>query len=347
MADQRFTDEQLMTALDAGASLRECARRFGVSPTSVRERHAKLVVGGYARPEPVPESVIRPLIQRPRISEVIDLDPRPFAVPIPRPAKLVPGEPMRSVVYGDVHFPHQDNAALEILYAVIKDVKPHVIVNLGDCADAYTISAYDKNPENIHGLQDEVDMVRTHLHQVAQLAPQAQRFYLEGNHEDRLRRLIWTLPGTASELARLRAFREAMTWPNLLGTDEIGWEFVPAGDQTRRQIIPRLICKHGDTVRRWSGMSAKGEWERYGQSGISGHVHRLGRFYTSDRNGAHTWVEAGCLCDTDPSYTRDPNWQNGLVVVEHSADGERFEMHLIYCQDGRALWRGNDYRAAA
>jgi hypothetical protein len=206
---------------------------------------------------------------------------------------------------------------------------------------------YDKDPQNIHGLQDEIDLVRTHLHQVAQIAPQAQRYYLEGNHEDRLRRLIWNLPGTASELARLRSFQQAMTWPSLLELDGIGWEFVPAGEQSRKQILPRLITKHGDTVRRWSGMSAKGEWERYGQSGISGHVHRLGRFYTSDRNGAHTWVEAGCLCDTDPRYTRDPNWQNGLVVVEHSADRQRFEMHLVYCQDGRALWRGQDYRAAA
>jgi hypothetical protein len=100
---------------------------------------------------------------------------------------------------------------------VIKDVKPDTIINLGDCADCYAISAYDKDPARVHGLQDEIDMVRAHLHQVAQLAPEAQRYYLEGNHEDRLRRLIWTLPGTASELARLRSFQQAMTWPSLLG----------------------------------------------------------------------------------------------------------------------------------
>jgi hypothetical protein len=336
-----FTDEELQAAQAEGLGLRGMAAKFGCDRDVIRRR-LRLLESGEA-----PQSVIRPVVQRPRISEVIDLDPAPFAVPIPRPAKLTPGTPLRSVVYGDVHFPHQDQAALEILYAVIKDVRPDIIVNLGDTADCYTISAYDKDPQNIHGLQDEIDLVRAHLHQVAQLAPQAQRYYLEGNHEDRLRRLIWTLPGTASELARLRAFQQAMTWPNLLDLDEIGWTWVESAGQTHHKILPRIITKHGDIVRRWSGMSAKGEWERYGQSGISGHVHRMGRFYTSDRNGAHTWVEAGCLCDTDPRYTRDPNWQNGLVVVEHSADRQRFEMHLVYVQDGRALWRGQDYRAAA
>lgn len=276
---------------------------------------------------------------------MVDLDPARFAVPVPQPAKHRDGLFRRTVVYGDSHHPHHDPKALRILFGIIEDVRPDCIINLGDCLDCYSISQFDKDPTNIHGLQSEIDMVRAHLHQIAQLAPEARRFYLEGNHEDRLRRLIWNLPGTAKELARLRSFQEAMTWTKLLGLDEIGWTFVPAVGQARYPILPRIITKHGTVVRKWSGMSAKGEWERYGQSGISGHVHRLGRFYTSDRNGAHTWVEAGCTCNTDPQYCEDPNWQSGLVVIEHTPDGKRFEMHLVYHQDGRALWRGIDYRA--
>lgn len=292
-----------------------------------------------------PDAIIRPTRSTPRLGHVVDLGPPLFAVPIPSPARAGAHAPRRTVVYGDTHFPHHDPKTLAILLAVIEDVEPDTIINLGDCADCYSISAYDKDPTRLLGLQGEIDLVRVHLHQIAQLAPTAQKFYLEGNHEDRLRRLIWNLPGTASELARLRSFQEAMTWPNLLGLDQIGWQFVPAMGQARYPILPRIITKHGTVVRKWSGMSAKGEWERYGQSGISGHVHRLGRFYTSDRNGAHTWVEAGCTCDTNPRYCEDPNWQSGFVVIEHTKDSKRFEMHTIYVQDGRALWRGSDYQA--
>jgi hypothetical protein len=335
-------EKDIISLRDEGLSWQKVADQLGLT-----SRDAAARAYTRAKSGDLPESIIRPTTRRARLGDVLDLEPAPFAVPIPAPAKRVGGKPRVTVVYGDTHFPHHSQETLDILFAVIRDVKPDTIINLGDCADCYTISAYDKDPSNIHGLQDELDMVRAHLHQIAQLAPESQRYYLEGNHEDRLRRLIWTLPGTARELARLRSFQRAMTWPSLLGLGQIGWQFVPSVGQARLPILPRIITKHGTVVRKWSGMSAKGEWERYGQSGISGHVHRLGRFYASDRNGAHTWVEAGCTCDTNPQYCEDPNWQNGLVVIEHSKDGKRFEMHLVYAQDGRALWRGVDYQAAA
>ena len=167
------------------------------------------------------------------------------------------------------------------------------------------------------------------------------------NHEDRLRKVIWTLPGTASELARLRAFGEAMTWANLTQCEEVGWRIVPPEAQTKTEILPGIITKHGNVVRKWSAYTARGEWERYGRSGISGHTHRMGQFYTRDFNGNHVWTEGGCTCKLDPEYAPDPNWQQGCVVIEHSADAERFAVHLVYIQDGRAMWRGMDYRAAA
>jgi hypothetical protein len=349
LADQRFTDEQLMAALDAGASLRECARRFGVSPTSVRERHAKLVVGGYARPEPVPESVIRPLIQRPRLSEVIELDPQPFAVPIARAATSNRGQGTKcwtALVLTDTHVPYQDEAALQVIRGLVSDVRPRVILHLGDLLDCFTISRFTKDRSHILNLQDEIDAARCILHQFSQLAPDADKYLLEGNHEARLDELLNTLPGTAKELMALRDIRAAATWPSLLRTDEIGWEFVPVKGQAHRAILPRIIAKHGNVVRKHSGMSGKGEWEKYGKSGLSGHVHRLGQFYARDHNGNHTWTECGCTCRLDPPYMEDPDWAHAVVLVHFTPDGSRFSVEPVYIESGRALFGRTEYRAA-
>jgi hypothetical protein len=299
--------------------------------------------GPVTPPEPPPTFAVRvaaPAVKPKDVHDYLQLPPAPFAVPIAKAkAPAVLKGLRRTVWYSDTHFPHHDQGALEVVLAVIQALQPEGVVHGGDLLDCYRISAFSKDPNHLHSLQDEIDQARAHLHQVAQLAPHADRWLLEGNQEDRLRRLIWDLPGGASELARLTAFKQAITWPVLLGLDEIGWTFVPADQQTRTPILPKLITKHGTVVRKWSGFTAKGEWERYGKGGVSGHTHRLGAFYHRDHNGSHLWVESGCTCSLSPDYMIDPDWQQGFLVITHTKDGERYTVEDVYIQDGVALFR--------
>jgi hypothetical protein len=283
-------------------------------------------------------------IARPKdVHDVLQLPPAPFAVPLPQKAPAVIRKWRRSLVFGDTHFPFQDDAALAVVLGIGRDVQPHTVVHVGDLLDCYKLSRFSKDPNRIHGLQDEIDMARRFLWQVRESFPSADCWWLEGNHEDRLRKTIWDLPGGGAELARLTAFRRAMTWPAIMELDAIAWRFVEGHAQTRNPIIPKLITKHGTVVRKWSAMSGKGEWERYGKGGISGHTHRLGKFYHSDHNGAHLWTESGCTCTTSPEYMVDPDWQQGCLVVTHTEDGERYAIEEVYVQDGRAVWRGQMY----
>jgi hypothetical protein len=75
-------------------------------------------------------------------------------------------------------------------------------------------------------------------------------------------------------------------------------------------------------------------------------VHRVGQFYTQDANGAHVWTECGCTCQLKPEYVEDPNWAHACVLVHFTPDGSRFSVEPVYIQDGRALWRTTEYRAA-
>jgi hypothetical protein len=338
-----FTDEELQAAVAEGLSQRKIAERFGCDRDVIRRR-LRLQESGEA-----PAPVVRPLAQRPRISEVIDLNPQPFAVPIPRPARSNHGQATKcwsAVVFTDTHVPYHDQAALEVVYGLIRDVEPRVVVHLGDLLDCFSISRFTKDRSHVLNTQDEIDGARAILHQVSQLAPEADKYLLEGNHEARLDELLNTLPGTARELIQLRDIQAAATWPALLRTEEIGWTFVPAKGQAHQQILPRLTVKHGTVVRKWSGMSAKGEWERYGKSGLSGHVHRVGQFYTADSNGSHVWTECGCTCLLKPSYCEDPDWAHAVVLVHFTPDGSRFSVEPVYVQAGRAIYGQTEYRAA-
>jgi len=314
-----------------------------VSAKRIQELHAY-----YGGEPPKPKAESAPFAARPKdVRDLLDIPPRPFAVPIlsggKAPAVLRGWR--RSLVYGDTHFPHQDDTALACVRAIYQHSEADRLIHVGDLGDCYTISRFSKDPNRRFSLQDEIDLMRAHLHQMAQLNPKAERWLLEGNHEDRLRKLIWDLPGGAAELARLTAFRKAITWPMLLGLEEIGWRFVPSHEQTRTPILPKLIVKHGTVVRKWSGFTAKGEWERYGKGGLSGHTHRLGKFYHRDHNGSHLWMETGCTCTVDPEYMVDPDWQQGCVLVTHTKDGERYHAEDIYIEAGRAMWRDKEIAA--
>jgi hypothetical protein len=296
-----------------------------------------------------PAPIVKPQVTRPRISSVIELDPQPYEVPIPRPARTSQGQSTKcwtAVVFTDTHVPYHDQQALDVVYGIIRDVQPKVIVHLGDLLDCYKISRYTKDRRHMKDTQDEIDLARTILHQVSQIAPEAEKWWLEGNHEARLDELLNTLPGTAAEIIKLRDIQSALTWPSLLRLEEIGWDFVPVKGQAHHKIFPKLITKHGDIVRKHSGMSGKGEWERYGKSGLSGHVHRVGQFYTSDFNGNHVWTECGCTCQLKPGYMADPKWAHACVLVHFTPNGERFSVEPVYIEDGRALWKTTEYRAA-
>jgi len=275
--------------------------------------------------------------------DVLDCPPRPFEVPFPLMASSRDGKPLTAVVYGDTHYPFHDDRALKIVKAIIKDVKPDIIVNVGDLVDAWQISSFDKDPSRTDSLQDNIDAARQHLHELSQLAPKAVKVYLEGNHENRLTRAIWKMDGAAREFAKLRNFQSAMAWPALMDTEAMGWKFIGGREQSRTPVLPKIITKHGTVVRKFSGMTAKGEWEKYGASGISGHTHRLGHFFHRDHNGTARWIETGCTCLLDPPYGVDFDWQQGLVIMGWSADRKLMDEHLVSIRDGATLFHHKEY----
>lgn len=261
------------------------------------------------------------------------------------PAIRVGGRFVNAFLYGDTHFPFADKRALKVVQAISVDQQPDLLCHMGDLLDCYTLSRWDKNPERKETLQDEINAARLHLAEMRDLHPNARIVYLEGNHEDRLRRILWNLEGPAAVLSQLTAFKRAITWPALLGLAELHIEFVPYAEQARHSFLPKFILKHGTVVRNQSAYTASGEWRKYGMSGASGHTHRIGAFYHRDHNGNHVWLETGCTCRLDPEYMVDPDWQQGAVTATFDTKTGAPDVNPIYIHDGNAMWRGGKYKA--
>lgn len=281
------------------------------------------------------------------IHDVLTLPPAPFPVTVPSLVKARAGRFLTAVIYGDSHFPHQDDTVLSIVLSIIRDAKPDVVLHMGDLVDCYDISRFDKDPMRVHTLQDEINDARDHFWHVREVAKDAGVWWLEGNHEDRLRRTIWNLSGAAAALTKLVKFQEAMTWPTLMDTEALGVTFVPSQGQARVPILPKAVTKHGNVVRKWSSYTARAEQEKYAKSGFSGHTHRLGSFWHSDYNGAHFWHETGCTCRLRPDYTEDPDWQNGCLVAVFDRETGAPSVEQVYIHNGLAIWRGTQYEEAA
>jgi len=219
---------------------------------------------------------------------------------------------MLIVFLSDIHVPYHDPKAIELACKIIEYVKPCEIIVGGDRVDFYQVSSFDRNPERVLELQKDLDKAEEIGRAINDAAGcDTEIVELMGNHEDRWGRYLSKHP----EIAML----DVLSLPSLLKHKELGWDVSKQHDR-HTMLGGRLIFKHGEFVRKWSGYSAKAEIEnvKFQASVVSGHTHRMGSFYsTGPRHTVGAW-EAGCLCSLEPEYKQGPDWQQGLIVVDLS-----------------------------
>lgn len=238
----------------------------------------------------------------------------------------------QTAIIGDVHIPYHDPPALKCALKITKDLKPDRVILIGDIIDFYSISRYMKDPGRINSLQPDIDKTRAMIDHIrTDIAPNAEIIYLEGNHEDRLGRFLLT---KAPELYNLRA----LTVPELLDLRKMDITY-----KIEHQIGD-LTLTHGHIVRKHSAYTARAMSEDYGCV-ISGHTHRLGSHYRTDRRGHVCAYENGCLASMgDVEFIKGtPNWQHGFSVL--SENRGLLNVEQIQIHDGQAIFRGHKWSA--
>ena len=242
----------------------------------------------------------------------------------------------------DEHCPFQDNRARNLAMQITRIFDPNLRVAGSDGLDFYNVSKYDKNPERIRegGIQKEIDEWVNCQREWIDASPSASVYFLIGNHEDRLRRWLWRHP----ELYGL----DALNLPTLLEFEKLN---IPWNKEENAHleldVAKKLLLTHGKVVRKHSAYTARAvlEDEHYSRNVVFGHSHRGGTHMAMTRDGVVIAQEAFCLCRTNPEYALNPNWQQGLVLIEVdvTVSIEAIPFHLA---NGKLVgrWRGQEYQ---
>lgn len=121
---------------------------------------------------------------------------------------------------------------------------------------------------------------------------------------------------------------DVLKLPNLLGLQEFDIEYAD-----KYYKLGSLKITHGSIVRKFSGYTAHAEMDKNDCSGISGHTHRLGAFYKKTPSRYLAWFEGGCLCDINPEYVDNPDWQQGFI--NGAIDKDSFTVEIVPILEGK------------
>lgn len=241
---------------------------------------------------------------------------------------------LKQVVYlSDIHVPFHDKKAVKSIEGFLHEQQPDVLVYGGDIVDFYAVSKFDKNPERVLDLQQEVIEGVSLMSALKKAAGNPKTMFLEGNHEFRMMKYLMRHP----ELASLDALRV----PNLLRLDRLDIGYVP---YDKGWVFNDFLFKHGTKA---SLYAARHEADLENISGMSGHIHRIQRHGKTDRQGIHTWHTVGHLSDPEQiDYVTQqvPNWQQGFGVVEMNSRNKTFEVYQPVINKGKFQFQGKVYK---
>lgn len=236
------------------------------------------------------------------------------------------------IIYNDTHNPYQDKLVLDLFEQFVREYQPNYLFINGDGNDFYPLSNFDKNPERLVNLQGDLDSTGAMYSRQRRIVPNARIIELDGNHEDRLRRFLWS---KVPELANLRC----LDLNKLLSLEDN--EISHTSYEEGLLVNGIFLVIHGNIASIHSSYTAKRMYEKQGQCGIHGHTHRGGSYYKTDRFGIWGWWENFCLCDLDPDYIQNPNWQQGFSVVHFKK--KRFYVEQVPIIDGKFIYGGKLY----
>ena len=243
------------------------------------------------------------------------------------------------VIMNDLHFPMHCQKSIDIAFAVIDELKPKTIVINGDSLDMLAISRYPKDIRKQFSLLDERIAYHEFLYSLMEVSEGAEIIEIHGNHsgDSTFGRWWRYLSERIGELICLPEIKYTLSYENIfLGDfkDKIQMaDYVELNDD--------LVVLHGDVVRKHGGQSARGTLEKYYQSSIMGHTHRVG--FTAQRipsigkrkDKQIYAYEMGCLCKLSALYAATPNWQNAFGIVSLGEDNT-FGVEIVMINDGIA-----------
>lgn len=257
----------------------------------------------------------------------------------------------------DVLVPIHDESAIDAALMLARDLKPDVMVDLGDTTDFAELSRFAPDSDQFqHTLQPSLQRTHDLFAQFTAVTPGAERVTVWSNH---VKRLTDHILKTSPALYNIKSVGDeypAMSYPGLLKLDKIGWGYQD-GYPGEWKYADDLAFMHGTFAVSSGSTANKLSKANYGRNVVQGHKHSIERQYHTTREGrAMGAFVVGALCRIDgavPSYHSSigvdnipvehyENWQQSVMVIEDYGDGN-YNFKDVLIQNGRLFYEGKEY----
>lgn len=227
---------------------------------------------------------------------------------------VLPQIQKKVLIMSDLHFPFQDNQAIEIAvnYGIKQDVDT-ILLN-GDIIDFHAISRWQSDPRS-RDLKYELESTRKFLKWLRKKFPKALILYKLGNHDIRLEDY---LINKAPELLDTNIWEVE----KLMNFDELKIVKINSLDYIK---LGKLKVIHGHEYKQGFVAPvnpARGLFLRTKESCLQSHVHRTSEHTEKTIAGKIiVCYSIGCLSDLTPDYNRYNNYNLGFAIVEVERSG--------------------------
>lgn len=221
------------------------------------------------------------------------------------------------LILPDLHIPYHDVNALNAVLKWAEERTINTIILLGDFWDCYKLSYFATLPDR-QDLGYERGVGNRILDIIQGKFPKAKVYYVEGNHEERWKRVMIDHPRLRESIFGMNELQFDILMG--LAQRDITW----IGDK-RKLFAGKLAILHGHEPRGGSASlvnPARWLFTKTLGNAICGHFHR-----TSDHSEPNveeelkgTW-SVGCLCELHPFYMPMNKWNHGFARIKVNEDG--------------------------
>ena len=244
----------------------------------------------------------------------------------------------RAIVIPDQHFPLHDQKAVDVVLKAIELVKPDIFINLGDCGEWSSVSAWKYKGKKLPPLEFQLPLIDEEIRQVNEgidlfdkvldKVKCTKRYICAGNHDEWLDAFVERYP-----YMKEYTFRKACKW------DKRGYKYLPYNYPLK---IGKLTFIHGAYA---TVNHSKKHLESYGENIIYGHTHDIQRCTQTKLGGTIGSWSMGCLKDMSREQNkwlrgRLHNWCHAFAIVDWFTNGD-FRVDTVEIHKGKTIVWGN------
>jgi predicted phosphodiesterase len=238
----------------------------------------------------------------------------------------------RGLITPDKHFPRESITAMTAVLRFAAERHWDFYVDLGDMLDFGCISPHSANSPGLtegERLKSDIDygnaMLDLTVKAVRNRNPACEIYYVQGNHEYWLEKLVQRMP----------VFEGLLDLPTMLRLDERRITWIPSHSLGHKLEVgtDRMIL-HGQYHNKYH---ASKHADAHAKSVIYGHTHSFDS-YDREQWGFGRTIHAqslGCLCKFEQFYRHGmpDKWSHGFGVLDVLEDGRTF-LHTVRIRDG-------------